>query len=306
MEQLLAQFLEHLRYERNVSEHTLRNYASDLNQFLDYLAPAHPRTGKRNAPGIQQIDHITIREWLSTLHSAQKRKASVARKLAALRTFFQFLVREGLIELNPAKLVSTPRLEKRLPKHLSIEEAIKFIETPDTETDLGKRDRAMLELMYATGVRVSELTKMEVGDIDFRTKLIRVTGKRRKERIVPFGDPASDAMKNYLSVRDRFLSNSAVSRREPEALFLNYQGTRITSRSVGRMVEKYIRICAGMHEISPHALRHSFATHLLDSGADLRDIQELLGHARLSSTQIYTHVSMEKLIEVYDKAHPKA
>ena len=306
MEQLLAQFFDHLRYERNVSEHTLRNYRSDLSQFLDYLGPADRRSGKRNVPAIHEIDHITIREWLSTLHSAQKKKSSVARKLAALRTFFQFLVREGVIELNPAKLVSTPRLEKKLPQHLSIEEAIKFIETPDTETDLGKRDRAMLELMYATGVRVSELTKMDLSDMDFKNKLIRVTGKRRKERIVPFGDPASEALKTYLGARDRFLNNAAVSEREPEAVFLNYQGTRITTRSVGRMVEKYIRICAGMHDISPHALRHSFATHLLDSGADLRDIQELLGHARLSSTQIYTHVSMEKLIKVYDKAHPKA
>ena len=306
MEQLLTQFLEHLRYERNVSEHTLRNYASDLNQFLDYLAPANPSTGKRKAPEVQQIDHITIREWLSTLHSAQKKKASVARKLAAVRTFFQFLVREGILELNPAKLVSTPRLEKRLPKHLSIEEAIKFIETPDAETDLGKRDRAMLELLYATGVRVSELTQIDLADVDFKNQLVRVTGKRRKERIVPFGDPAGEALKDYLGVREKFLSQARITLREPEALFLNYQGTRITTRSVGRMVEKYIRICAGMHNISPHALRHSFATHLLDSGADLRDIQELLGHARLSSTQIYTHVSMEKLIEVYDKAHPKA
>jgi integrase/recombinase XerC len=306
MEQLFTQFLEHLRYERNVSEHTLRNYASDLTQFLDHLAPAHPQSGKRAKIELGQIDHITIREWLSTLHSAQKKKSSVARKLAALRTFFQFAVREGLLELNPAKLVSTPRLEKKLPQHLSIEEAIKFIETPDVETDLGKRDRAMLELMYATGVRVSELTKMDLADIDFKNRLIRVTGKRRKERIVPFGEPAQEALESYLAVREKFLNSAPVTEREPDALFLNYQGTRITTRSVGRMVEKYIRICAGMHNISPHALRHSFATHLLDSGADLRDIQELLGHARLSSTQIYTHVSMEKLIEVYDKAHPKA
>ena len=164
----------------------------------------------------------------------------------------------------------------------------------------------MLELMYATGVRVAELTKLNLGHIDFKNRLIRVTGKRRKERIVPFGEPALEALKTYLDVRDGFLDNAPVSEREPEALFLNYQGTRLTTRSVGRMVEKYIRICAGKYDISPHALRHSFATHLLDSGADLRDIQELLGHARLSSTQIYTHVSMEKLIEVYDKAHPKA
>ena len=306
MEKLIEQFLEHLRYERNVSAHTLRNYSSDLEQFIDFLAPLDQTTGKRNAPDVSEIDHLTIREWLASLHSTQKKKASIARKLAALRTFFQFLVREGVVELNPAKLVSTPRLEKKLPKHLSIEEAIRFIESPDEETDLGKRDRAMLELMYATGVRVAELTTLNLGDVDFGNQLIRVTGKRRKQRIVPFGDPAGVAIRNYLTVRDKFLLNAPISKRDEEALFLNYQGTRITTRSVGRMVEKYIRLCAGMHNISPHALRHSFATHLLDSGADLRDIQELLGHARLSTTQVYTHVSMEKLIEVYDKAHPKA
>ena len=306
MEQLIEQFLEHLRYERNVSAHTLRNYASDLEQFVDHLAPADPKSGARKFPDLKNVDHLTIREWLAELHSAQKKKASIARKLAALRTFFQFLVREGLLESNPAKLVSTPRQEKKLPKHLSIEEAIKFIETPDIQTDLGKRDRAMLELMYATGVRVAELTTLNLGDIDFRNQLVRVTGKRRKQRIVPFGDPAASAIRDYLKVRDKFLLNSPISERDDEALFLNYQGTRITTRSVGRMVEKYIKICAGVHRISPHALRHSFATHLLDSGADLRDIQELLGHARLSTTQVYTHVSMEKLVEVYDKAHPKA
>ena len=306
MEQLLTQFLEHLRYERNLSSHTLRNYESDLHQFLDYLAPANANTGKRTEPALASIDHITIREWLAGLHSAQKKKTSIARKLAALRTFFQFLVREGMLEMNPAKLVSTPRLEKKLPVHLSVEEAVKFVETPNLDTSLGKRDRSMLELMYATGVRVAELTKLNLGHIDFKNRLIRVSGKRRKERIVPFGEPALEALKNYLQVREGFLSTAPISEREPEALFLNYQGTRITTRSVGRMVEKYIRICAGRYDISPHALRHSFATHLLDSGADLRDIQELLGHARLSTTQIYTHVSMEKLIEVYDKAHPKA
>ena len=301
MEKLIEQFLEHLRYERNVSEHTLRNYSSDLEQFVHFLNP-----DGTTAPAISQIDHLTIREWMATLHSDQKKKSSIARKLAALRTFFQFLVREGVLEMNPAKLVSTPKLEKKLPKHLSVEDAIRFIESPDPETDLGKRDRAMLELLYATGVRVAELTTLNISDVDFRNQLIRVTGKRRKQRIVPFGDPAGEAIRTYLTVRDKFLFNAPISRRDDEALFLNYQGTRITTRSVGRMVDKYIQLCAGMHNISPHALRHSFATHLLDSGADLRDIQELLGHARLSTTQVYTHVSMEKLIEVYDKAHPKA
>jgi integrase/recombinase XerC len=306
MEQLLEQFLEHLRYERNVSAHTLRNYASDLEQFFDHLGPRDPESGKRKLPAVNEVDHLTIREWLAALHTDQKKKSSIARKLAALRTFFQFLVREGLLESNAAKLVATPKKEKKLPKHLSVEDAIRFIETPDTETNLGKRDRAMLELMYATGVRVAELTTLNLADIDFRNQLIRVTGKRRKQRIVPFGDPAGAAIKDYLTVRDTFLVNAQISERDEEALFLNYQGTRITTRSVGRMVEKYIKICSGIHAISPHALRHSFATHLLDSGADLRDIQELLGHARLSTTQVYTHVSMEKLVEVYDKAHPKA
>src|SRR3954465_7748160 len=306
IEQLLTQFFEHLRYERNVSEHTLRNYMSDLLQFLDYIAPADAESGARREVDIHQIDHITIREWLSSLHAAQKKKTSVARKLAALRTFFQFPVPGGAVELNPAKLVSTPRKEKKLPVHLSIEDAIRFIETPDTETDFGKRDRAILELLYATGIRVGELVSINLRDIDFNQKLLRVFGKRRKERIVPFGDPAVKALRDYLAVRDNFLMNAPVTKRDAQPLILNYQGTRMTTRSVGRLVEKYIRLCAGIHDISPHALRHSFATHLLDSGADLRDIQELLGHARLSTTQIYTHVSMEKLIEVYDKAHPKA
>jgi integrase/recombinase XerC len=306
MEEFLKQFLEHLRYERNVSEHTLRNYSSDLLQFLDYIAPEDARTGKRREVPVGQIDHITIREWISTLHSANKKKTSIARKIASLRTFFQFLIREGILELNPAKLVATPRIEKKLPNHLTIEEAIRFIETPDIKTDMGKRDRCILELLYATGVRVSELTKLNINDIDFKRKEIKVTGKRKKQRIVPFGDPALHALMDYLTVRGNFLNNAPVSERDEQALILNYQGTRITTRSVGRMVDKYIKLCAGIHNISPHSLRHSFATHLLDSGADLRDIQELLGHARLSTTQIYTHVSMEKLIEVYDKAHPKA
>jgi len=171
--------------------------------------------------------------------------------------------------------------------HLSMEDAVRFIETPDTETEFGKRDRAILELLYATGVRVSELVQLNLRDIDFKNKLLRVFGKRRKERIVPFGDPALKALKDYLTVRGGFLMNAPATKRDAQPLVLNYQGTRMTTRSVGRLIEKYIRLCAGIHDISPHALRHSFATHLLDSGADLRDIQELLGHARLSTTQIH-------------------
>jgi integrase/recombinase XerC len=303
LEELLKQFFQHLRYERNVSTHTLRNYSSDLEQFRDYLLAK----GKVSDIPVSEIDHLTIREWMASLHGDHK-KTSVARKLASLRTFFQFLVREGVQENNPAKLVATPKVERKLPTHLSMEDAVRFIETPDLNTDLGRRDRAILEFLYATGMRVGELVGLNLKDIDFREKLVRVTGKRKKQRILPFGEPALQALMYYLNeTRPTFLNNCPPSTRDDQAVFLNYQGTRITTRSVGRMVDKYIMLCAEINrDISPHSLRHSFATHLLDSGADLRDIQELLGHARLSTTQIYTQVSMEKLIEVYDRAHPKA
>ena len=298
----LNQFLQHLKYERNVSAHTLRNYASDLDQFKEHLF----KIEKRSDIPVKEIDRLTIREWMAGLHNDHK-KTSIARKLASLRTFFQFLVREGVLETNPAKLVATPRIERKLPNHLSMEDAVRFIETPDTNTDLGRRDRAIIEFLYATGIRVGELVNVNMQDIDFREKLVRVTGKRKKQRIVPFGEPALHALMHYLEeTRPVFLNNCPPAERDNNAVFLNYQGTRITTRSVGRMIDKYIKQCADIHNISPHSLRHSFATHLLDGGADLRDIQELLGHARLSTTQIYTQVSMERMIEVYDRAHPKA
>lgn len=299
----LEQFLQHLKYERNVSPHTLRNYASDLEQFRLYIL----RFEKREDIPVANIDRLTIREWMSTLHAADKKKASVARKLASLRTFFQFLIREGKLETNPAKLVATPRIERKLPNHLSMEDAVRFIETPNVNTDLGRRDRAMIEFLYATGIRVSELVGIDLSDIDLRERLVRVTGKRKKQRIVPFHEHALDALMHYLEkTRPVFLNECPPAERDERAVFLHRRGGRITTRSVGRMIDKYIKQCADLHSISPHSLRHSFATHLLDSGADLRDIQELLGHARLSTTQIYTQVSMEKMIEVYDKAHPKA
>lgn len=299
---LIDRFLEHLTHERNMSPHTLRNYASDLQQFRDHLCLIEKRTDVE----IKDIDRLTIREWMASLHNDHK-KTSVARKLASLRTFFQFLVREGVVEVNPAKLVATPKIERRLPNHLSMEDAVRFIETPDTNTDLGRRDRAIIEFLYATGIRVGELVNINLKDIDFRERLVRVTGKRKKQRIVPFHEHALQALMHYIAeTRPVFLNNCPPSQRDDRPLFLNYQGTRITTRSVGRMIDKYIKQCADIHDISPHSLRHSFATHLLDSGADLRDIQELLGHALLSTTQIYTQVSMEKMIAVYDKTHPKA
>lgn len=302
MNEALAQFLQHLKYERNLSPHTLRNYASDLEQFKQHLFNVE----KREDVPLEQIDRLTIREWMAGLHGDHK-KTSVARKLASLRTFFQFLVREGKLESNPAKQVATPKIERKLPNHLSMEDAVRFIETPDVNTHLGRRDRAILEFLYATGIRVGELVGINIADVDFGNRLVRVTGKRKKQRIVPFGEPAAQALMHYLEeTRGFFLNEAPAANREPHALFLHRRGGRLTTRSVGRMIDKYIKQCADIHDISPHSLRHTFATHLLDSGADLRDIQELLGHARLSTTQIYTQVSMEKMIEVYDKAHPKA
>ena len=302
-QEALTEFLQHLKYERNMSPHTLRNYESDLEQFRQFLFGIE----KRGDIPVEQIDRLTIREWMASLHAAGKKKASIARKLASLRTLFQFLIREGKLESNPAKMVATPKIERKLPNHLSMEDAVRFIETPDANTDLGRRDRAILEFLYATGIRVGELVSIDLTDIDLRERLVRVLGKRRKERIVPFHEHALQALMHYLTEsRPVFLNNSPVTVRDDKACFLNYQGTRITTRSVGRMIDKYIKQCADVHKISPHSLRHTFATHMLDSGADLRDIQELLGHARLSTTQIYTQVSMEKMIDVYSMAHPKA
>ena len=302
LQENLDQFFQHLRYERNLSPHTLRNYLSDLEQFKLHLFHVE----KLLDIPVAEIDRLTIREWMASLHADHK-KTSVARKLASLRTFFQFLIREGKLESNPAKQVATPKIERKLPNHLSIEDAVRFIETPDINTDLGRRDRAIIEFLYATGIRVGELVGVNLADVDFSEKMVRVTGKRKKQRIVPFGEPALQSMLLYLeATRAKFLGYCPEAARDPQAMFLNYQGTRITTRSVGRMIDKYIKLCADIHDISPHSLRHTFATHLLDQGADLRDIQELLGHARLTTTQIYTQVSMEKMIEVYDKAHPKA
>lgn len=305
VQKYIDDFLKHLRYERNASEHTLRNYASDLMQFYDHVAPPG-ENGNRRSVDIHSIDNLTIREYMSALYEKKKKKSSIHRKIAALRTFFRFLCREGILEVNPAKLVASPRIERKLPNHLTIEQMVQFIETPETESVLGKRDRAIMELLYASGIRVSELVGLNMTDIDFTNMTVRVKGKGRKVRIVPFGEHARKAIQSYLSVRGELLIEADQEKVDPMAVFLNYQGTRITTRSVGRMIDKYVKICSEVHHISPHSLRHSFATHLLDAGADLRTIQELLGHARLSTTQQYTHVSLDKLMEVYDKSHPKA
>lgn len=305
MDQLIEGFLRHLQFERNLSPHTLRNYSSDLEQFRSHLLPA----GSATLPpdfDVGEIDHLTIRDFLSALYARRNGKSSVARKLATLRSFFKWLSREGYVTVNPAKLVSTPRLEKKLPVHLNVEETIALIETPEAWTPLGIRDRTILEVLYGTGIRVGELVRLKLEDVHLERRSVRVLGKGRKERFVPFGRTMQSRLREYLEIRHRLAPRSASDVKGSDRLFLNYRGGAITERSVARIIDKYVKRCPNVRRISPHSLRHSYATHLLDAGADLRAIQELLGHARLSTTQRYTHVSIQKLVEVYDRTHPKA
>lgn len=294
MKEYLDKFVEHLMYERTVSEHTLRNYRIDLEQFYDHIAPEDLH-GKRPSLDIRQVDALVIRNYVASLQQHKKKKASIARKLATLRSFFKYLCKENVIDTNPAKLVSSPQVEKHLPNSLTLEEITRFLDMPDPDTALGKRDRAIMELLYGAGLRVSELVNINLNDVDFTNCAVSVKPKRRKERILPFGQPALAALEEYLAVRGQMLLQAPEDLRDPLALFLNYQGTRITTRSVGRMIDKYIKDCVDLHHISPQSLRHSFATHLLNAGADLRSLKELLGHVRLTTTQQYAQASAEKL-----------
>ncbi len=301
LHELLINFLYHLRHERNARPHTIRSYESDLKQFLAYLQTLNSGQQELN---LRTVSNLIIRGWLSTPQLTSKKKASTARKLAALRTFFQFLVRENIIESNPAALVSTPKRERKLPAHLSIEDAIGLVQTPDTETNIGKRDRAVLELLYGSGIRLSELINLNLDDIDFSDNLISVVCKGHKERIVPFGQPTAIALRDYLSVRREFLANVRVTNQNAQPLILNNTGARITSNSIRRLVKKYISRCPRIPHANPRTLRHSFATHLLDSGADLRQVQELLGHRRIRTTQLYSQLSIDQLSETYNRAMP--
>jgi integrase/recombinase XerC len=285
-------FISYLNTERNVSPHTLYAYASDLAQFTEFV-----RRERGSEARVGDVDHLLIRRWLALLHK-DHRKSSIGRKLAALRAFFKYLVREGRLARNPAELVSTPKKEKRVPFHLTIDEVTALVEAPRDGDLLALRDRAILETLYSCGIRVSELTGLTIGAVDLEEGLVRVLGKGGKERVVPVGRQARQAIADYLLARNG---------PPPDAPFLlNARGGRLTSRSVARSVDKYILRLATIKKISPHTLRHTFATHMLEAGADLRSIQELLGHASLSTTQKYTHVSIDRLMEVYDKAHPKA
>jgi integrase/recombinase XerC len=294
-------FLDDLRHRRGVSEHTLRGYRADLRQFTAYLAEELRIPSLRLR--VEAIDALALRGFLAHLHRQGTARSSVARKLAALRTFFRFLVREGRLARNPALTLATPRVPKKVPARLEEEEIEKLLETPDPETPLGRRDCALLELLYATGLRVSELVGLDRSAVELEARLVRVWGKGKKERIVPFGEPAAEALERYASDRAALAGRGS---RADDALFLNARGGRLTARSVHRLVRRHLRQAALRSGLSPHSLRHAFATHLLERGADLRAIQELLGHASLSTTQKYTQVSTAQLLRVYEKTHPRA
>ena len=318
MKDQLESFLEHLRLNENASANTVRAYESDLAQFVSFLAGHLGR--RRSDLAASDFDHLHIRAFLGDLHHRGNSRSSAARKLAAIRTFGRYLRREGEIEGDPAALVGTPKREQRLPAHLGEAEMTKLLDMPDTGSPLGRRDKAILELFYASGLRLSELVGLGLEDVNLASRVVRVMGKGRKERIVPFNRSTEGALRAWLRDREEIGSgmrdagsgmrgavrNTRGARRTAEPLFLNYQGGRLSTRSVDRLVRKYVALCSTRFGISPHALRHSFATHLLEHGADLRSIQELLGHARLSTTQRYTHVNSAQLIEAYRKAHPKA
>jgi tyrosine recombinase XerC len=314
----LREFLDYLRLNRNASDHTVSAYESDLSQFLTFAAEhLHKRRPDLEPDDLQLA---TIRAFMAELYTHGQSRSSVARKLSALRAFVRFLRREGWIESDPASLAVSPKRESRIPAHLSVDEMSRLLETPDTTEPLGRRDRAILELFYASGLRLSELVALDLEDVNLSARIVRVMGKGRKERLVPFNGATADSLRQWLGDRVA-LRAAASSRRAPatsgnkprvrradasDPLFVNFRGTRLTGRSVQRLVARYVASCSTRFGISPHALRHSFATHLLQRGADLRAIQELLGHVQLSTTQRYTHVNAAQLLEVYRKAHPRA
>jgi len=309
MKQSVADYLEHLRLNENASDHTVRAYASDLAQFLTFLAGTRGRRRTELTPA--DVDHLEIRAFLSDLHRRGNSRASAARKLAAIRGFGRYLRREGVVEGDPAALVGTPKREQRLPAHLAESEMARLLEMPDGSSPLGRRDRAILELFYASGLRLSELVSLDLEDVNLSTRVVRVLGKGGKQRIVPFNRSTEAALRAWFKDLEAIRSQAREpvrrgTRKLREPAFLNYQGGRLSTRSVDRLVRKYVAACSTRLGISPHALRHSFATHLLERGADLRAIQELLGHVRLSTTQRYTHVNAAQLLEAYRKSHPKA
>ncbi len=304
MEKAIRDFEVHMKVVRNLSPHTRRNYLADLRQFKEYLERNNISAGE-SGEGFVGIDHLVIRAFLGSLYRRKIKKVTISRKVATLRSFFKYLLREGRISNNPAEMVQAPQADKYLPVFLSVDEMFSLLDVKFKQDALGLRDRAMMELLYSSGVRVSELTGLNIDDIDFTQSQMLVRGKGKKERIVPVGTLALTAVNNYIERRGE-LTKKKVEAHIEKPLFVSRIATRLTPRSVGRIIDKYVRMSGINRKIGPHTLRHTFATHLMDAGADLRIIQELLGHESLSTTQKYTSVSVNRLIEVYDKAHPKA
>ncbi len=296
MDRLLERFTTHLSVERNVSPHTLDAYRRDLAGFRAFLRD-ELHWQEQDAALLRRVDQIVLRRYLALLHRRCKR-STIGRKLAALRSFFRFLVREGVLEINPGELVGTPRAEKYLPKTLSVDEAFALMERDTNDGLLALRDRAIVETLYSCGLRIGELTGLDIQGLDLAAGLVRVLGKGRKERIVPVGRKAREALQRYLEARGPAAADAP--------LFINHRGGRLTARSIQRQLKVRLLQAGILKEATPHALRHSFATHLLAGGADLRAIQELLGHASLSTTQKYTQVGIEHLARVYDAAHPRS
>lgn len=310
MKEQLQSFLDYLRLNRNASPNTVLAYRGDLSQYLSFL---EQRAGRRTV-GPSDLDYQGVRAFLGKLFKKGTAGSSSARKLAAIRSFVRYLRREGILDHDPGALISTPRQVKKIPVHLDVEEMQALLDAPDTTTPLGRRDRAILELFYASGLRLSELVGVDLENLNLNGRLVRVMGKGGKERIVPFNRTAAGTIRGYLKDRRnlvRAVTPHVARRSDPrrssgEPLFLNYRGGRLSTRSVDRLVRRYVVQCSTKLGVSPHALRHSFATHLLERGADLRAIQELLGHSRVTTTQRYTHVSATQLTELYRKTHPRA
>ena len=310
----LEAFIEHLRLNRNTSVHTAAAYQSDLRQLIEFSAGHLDKPLKRLHP--RDLDLSVIRAYMAELYRRGQSRASVARKLSALRTFVRYLRREGWIDTDPAALAQSPRREHKVPAHLSIDEMTTLLDAPDASTPLGRRDRAILELLYASGLRLSELVGLDMEDVNLRSRVVRVMGKGGKERLVPFNTAAERALRGWYSDRASLRSarhkaqgprpTAQGTKNSSDPVFVNARGGRLTGRSVQRLVARYVSGCSTRFGISPHALRHSFASHLLQRGADLRAIQELLGHVQLSTTQRYTHINAAQLLEVYRKSHPRA
>ncbi|MCF8130815.1 MAG: tyrosine recombinase XerC [Deltaproteobacteria bacterium] len=306
LKEAIALFVKYLHHEKGYSEHTQRNYQVDLEQFASFLvsqkACAPEETGCDVS--IEEIESTVIRKYVGSLYGKRKR-TTIARKLSAVRTFFRFLEKEDVIKINPAVEVQSPKLEKYIPSHLPVDDVFRLMDLPDSENALGLRDLAILEVLYSCGIRVAELAGMNVSSIDDDQRLVKVTGKGDRERLVPIGRQALKAVKAYLEATGDVRKRKALKTQD-DPLFMNFRGGRLTTRSIGRIVKRYVGAGGMAADISPHSMRHTFATHLLDGGADLRSVQELLGHKSLATTQKYTHVSLKRLTEVYDKTHPRS